>query len=77
MNFGGIVSTKTLKPGESFSTTVGLDKWFRFIEPGTYQVTGILELPLYDPDAADPFGKVIWDELAVGECEIRIVKKEK
>jgi hypothetical protein len=72
MHFGGRASINTLKPGETFSTTIDLAKWFRFTEPDSYRITGILEMPLYDAEAADPWSRVLWDELAVGECVIRV-----
>lgn len=70
-NFGGIMSVRTLRPGETFRGEVDVTKWFTFPRPGTYRVTGILELPILDPEA-DGFGPTVWDDLAVGECDVRI-----
>ncbi len=71
-NFGGISVSKTLAPGETFTTDVDLSKWFTFTEPNTYRVTGILELPVIDPASPDGFRPVLWDDLAVGECIVRV-----
>ncbi|MFO0797443.1 MAG: hypothetical protein U0804_08180 [Gemmataceae bacterium] len=70
-NFGGLMGVQVLRPGESFRTEVDVTKWFTFPRPGTYRVTGILELPILDPDD-DGFGPTVWDDLAVGECDVRI-----
>ncbi len=74
-NFGGIVTSQTLRRGEVFRTDVDLSKWFTFPGPGTYRVTGILELPVLDPDADDGFGPTVWDDLAVGECDVVVAAR--
>ena len=71
-NFGGLAGSHHLQSGEVFRTGVDLSKWFTFTRPGTYRVTGILELPVIDPDEPDRFGPVVWDDLAVGECDVRV-----
>jgi hypothetical protein len=73
-NFGGIAGYVTLRPGESFTKTIALDKWFNFTEPDSYRVTGIFEMAL---NAAEPERGRLWDELAVGECFVRVVGKAK
>lgn len=70
-NFGGLTSVRTLRPGETFRAEVDVTKWFTFPRPGTYRVTGILELPILDPHG-DGFGPTVWDDLAVGECDVRV-----
>lgn len=70
-NFGGISSVKVVRPRETFRTEVDVTKWFTFPRPGTYRVTGVLELPILDPDG-EGFGHTVWDDLAVGECDVRI-----
>lgn len=70
-NFGGLMSVRTLRPGEVFRAEVDVTKWFTFPRPGTYRVTGILELPILDADD-EGFGPTVWDDLAVGECDVRI-----
>lgn len=70
-NFGGITTVKVLRPGETFRAEVDVTKWFTFPRPDSYRVTGILELPILDP-FGDGFGPTVWDDLAVGECEVRI-----
>jgi hypothetical protein len=73
---GGMTMTsETILPRQMFTTEVNLDGWFRFTAPDTYRITGILELPMRDPRANDRFGPVIWDELVVGDCWVRIVRK--
>ncbi|HYH67030.1 MAG TPA: hypothetical protein VD866_20205 [Urbifossiella sp.] len=70
-NFGGIMSVTTLRPTEVFRAEVDVTKWFTFTRPGTYRVTGILALPILDP-VGDGYGPTVWDDLAVGECDVRI-----
>jgi len=74
-NFGGLNSVLTLRPGESFSQAVQLDKWFTFAEPDTYRVTGLFELELHD--SAGPDGRVIWNDLAAGECLVKVAADKK
>jgi hypothetical protein len=76
-HMGGIGGTLTLKPGESMTKTVQLDKWFKFTEPDTYRITGSFELELHDPAGELPFRVPMWDDLATGECLIRIVAEKK
>ena len=76
-NFGGIGSYQTLKPGESFTKSITLDKWFTFTDPDTYPTTGLFELDLYKTSPQQGFGAAIWDDLAVGDCLVRIVPKGK
>lgn len=71
-HFGGLSTHWPLKPGESVRETVRLDRWFRFAAPDTYRITGLYELELHD--AAD---RVIWDDLAVGECFIKVTAADK
>lgn len=68
---GGKVSPRTLKQGEAFSKTVELTNWFTFREPDTYRVTGLFELSLQDGGA----DFTLWEDLAVGECLVRVVLK--
>lgn len=76
-NFGGLVGSKTLQPGDTFTAEVDLSKWFTFSEPNTYRVTGVFELPVIDPASPDGFRPVVWDDLAVGECVVRVVARER
>ena len=75
-NFGGISQCITLQPDEVYTAKVELTKWFTFQEPNTYRITGVLEMPMKDAKAAEAFGPTVWDDLAVGECEVRVVKKK-
>ena len=70
-NYGGIMTVRALRPNEVFRAEVDVTKWFTFPRPGTYRVTGVLELPILDP-TGDGFGPTVWDDLAVGECDVRI-----
>lgn len=72
-NHGGMVASKTLRPGDVFTAEVDLSKWFAFTEPNTYRVTGVFEMPVVDAASTDGFGPVVWDDLATGECDVRVV----
>jgi hypothetical protein len=76
VNFGGISTNHTLKKGETFTKTVGLDKWFALLEPDSYRVTGLYELDLLDPNDQAGFGRTIWNDLAAGDCVVRVIPKE-
>jgi hypothetical protein len=76
-NFGGIAQSITLKPNEIYTAEVDLSKWFKFTEPNNYRITGIFEMPVMDPTGEDGFRPTVWDDLAVGECSIRVVAKKK
>jgi hypothetical protein len=69
---GGLSSLRPLKPGESVRHTIKLDKWFAFTEPDTYRITGLFELELHVMPRRE-LHQVIWDELVVGECMIKVV----
>jgi len=75
-NFGGIGLLQTLKPGETFAASVGLDKWFTFTKPDIYRVTGLFEMPLHDPKSTNA-QRPIWDDLAVGDCLLEILPNAK
>jgi hypothetical protein len=78
LNFGGIASYQTLKPGETFTRSLAIDKWFHFTNPDFYRVTGIYELELYGGSAETGFStSPIWNDLAVGDCVIRVAGKAK
>jgi hypothetical protein len=70
---GGICSARTLQPGETFTAKVDLSKWFAFPDPDTYRVTGLFELQLYSPGQG--LGWPLWDDLAAGDCLVRVVPK--
>ncbi len=77
LNFGGISTSNTLKPGETFTADVDLSKWFSFSQPDTYRITGVFEMPVIDPESSDGFSPLIWDDLVVGECLVRVTGKGK
>ena len=74
-NHGGMVVSKTLRPGETFTAEVDLSDWFTFVEPNTYRITGVFEMPVMDPAGPDRFGPAVWDDLAAGECVVRVVAR--
>ncbi len=76
LNFGGKGWYETLKPGESFRRQVSIEKWFKFAEADRYRVTGIFEIGIYRSRERE-FDEVIWDDLATGDCLVRIVEPEK
>jgi hypothetical protein len=59
MHHGGMVARPTVKPGETFTKKVELDRWFRFDAPETYKVTAIYALPIAEPDFDV---RPIWDD---------------
>lgn len=65
-NFGGPGSLVKLKPGESFTKTVDVSKWFRFFESGSYQLTCIYHIEMSSGDSD------LWDEFLTGRCDVRI-----
>ncbi len=40
MHFGGLSGDRVLKPGEAFTDTIVLNKWFMFDKPGQYRILG-------------------------------------
>ncbi len=72
-NFGGIAHSKTLRPNETFTASVPLDKWFKFTEPDVYRVTGLYTLEMY-PAEAGLSARPIWDDVAVGKCLVHVAK---
>jgi len=69
---GGPSSRPVVKPGESFTKSVEVTRWFTFEKAGTYRITGIYELNLADPADERLMGPVLWEELVAGECTVRI-----
>jgi hypothetical protein len=70
-NFGGLVGSPNVRPGATFTKKVELDRWFRFDEPDSYKVTAIYRLPITELDSSQP---VIWDDFAVADCIVHVVK---
>lgn len=73
-NFGGLASFQRLAPGETFTKSVDLSKWFELTEPDNYRITGMFRLSYSSPKEA--FGPEIWSDFAIGECDVRVEKKE-
>src|SRR5262249_62247593 len=72
-NFGGKSWRVDLKPGEVFTKTVDLGRWFTFDDPDTYRITGMYSFEVHEPDRY----QAIWDDLAVGQCFVRVVAKNR
>jgi hypothetical protein len=68
INFGGIGSFVKLKPGESFTKTVDVSKWFRFTESGSYQLTCMYHIEMSSGD------RDLWDDFLTGRCAVRIMQ---
>jgi len=71
LNFGGIGGLVTLEPGKEFAKAVVLDKWFKFTEPDTYQITGTFYLKMHEPNETSHW--TAWEEYVTGVCQVRIV----
>lgn len=72
-NFGGKGGYREIKPGEVFQKEVDISKWFRFEKSGTYRITGLYEIQIYD----EQFDNVLWDDFAVGQCLVTIEPAQK
>ena len=68
MTFGGPGSLVKLKPGELFTKTVDVSKWFRFTESGTYQLTCMYHIEMSSGE------RDLWDDFLTGRCAVRIKK---
>jgi hypothetical protein len=66
-------NSQTLRPGETYTETIALDKWFRFDRPDEYRVTGIIAT-LVRPDNDDR--PLDWEEVAAADCRVRVVKAD-
>jgi hypothetical protein len=75
VHFGGPTGTRALKPGEAYTAKVDLSKWFTFAEPNTYHITGLFELDLCDGNGG--FVEPLWNDIAAGNGNVRVVAKEK
>jgi hypothetical protein len=75
-NMGGLSFTRVLKPGEVFTNSVALNKWFAFDQPGTYRVQGSYHLAfkqLNEMNEAVQFSwRPIWEDYATGEFTVKI-----
>jgi len=69
-HFGGPGSWVNLKPGESFTKSVDVSKWFQFSESGRYQLTCMyhIEMSSAQSDSNSP----MWDEFLTGRCYVEI-----
>jgi hypothetical protein len=74
-NWGGGSGKRELKPGEVFTNTVNLNKWFVFEKPGEYRVLGSYAMAFTErnEDSPWPWGSAIWQDYASGSFTITIV----
>ncbi|MEM7626868.1 MAG: hypothetical protein AAF333_14840 [Planctomycetota bacterium] len=66
-NFGGKGTFQHLGPGETFVKEARLTDWFAFTEPGTYRVTAVYEMELFNEGFDHP---PLWDDLAAARCMV-------
>jgi hypothetical protein len=77
VHFGGLSYVRALKPGEVFTNTVALNKWFAFDKPGTYNVLGSYYLAFYrlndkgEPDSSLSWWPV-WEDYATAPFTVKI-----
>ena len=69
-NFGGIMGQQMLAPGQAFTKSVDLSKWFEFDTAESYLVTAMYQLQLH----RNGFGDVLWDEVAAASCLVRVTE---
>lgn len=62
-------SLRSLAPGETFTKSALLTDWFKFDKPGVYRITGLYRRTLHEPG---DFSRVLWDDLASGDGQVRI-----
>ena len=69
-NFGGLIGTILLKPGQNHDLSVDLRKWFNFASGGIYEVRGSYAMGFADPNTKD--FRTIWQDYACDQFEIRM-----
>ncbi len=69
MNFGGVASFKTIKPGSVESITVDLRKWFAFDQPGSYFLRGSYYMEVSDPERGFT---ALWEEFVCDEFTVNV-----
>jgi len=74
INFGGMATFRTLRPGEVFQKEVDVTKWFDLSEPGTYRIKGRFEMRIKSGDAGGY--QPAWEDTAEGECLVVIGQVE-
>jgi hypothetical protein len=77
MHMGGLSTDRLVRPGEVFTDTVVLNKWFAFDKPGVYRVLGSYYMdfkPTNDLNMPSrPFPQTVWEDYATGAFTIKIV----
>lgn len=58
VSLGGIAAAVTLKPGEEFTDTVDLSRWFAFDRTGRYEILGSYSMEFVDPESH----RLIWSD---------------
>jgi hypothetical protein len=73
-NFGGRMSLRTLRPGDTFTKEVDITDWFKFEDQGSYRITCWYRLELLQSkgEYAVADKPPLWDEFAIGDCAVRI-----
>ncbi|MBC7821780.1 MAG: hypothetical protein IAG10_33250 [Planctomycetaceae bacterium] len=69
-NFGGLGSFITLKPGESFTKSVDISKWFKLDAGDSCRLTCLYQIELSVLEANSD--SLAWDEFLTGQCSVRI-----
>ena len=74
-SWGGVSGKEELKPGEVFTDTVNLNKWFVFEEPGEYRLFGSYAMAFTERNENSPWpwDSAIWQDYASGSFTITIV----
>jgi hypothetical protein len=72
MNFGGLCTLVSLKPGKEFSGEVDLKKWFSFDKQGTYFIHGFYSLSIYSNAAVESMAgwNVMWSDYASADFQV-------
>lgn len=68
-HLGGISTLRTLEPGETFEDRVDLGSWFRFAEPGTYEIHGAFFLDLHDRGTRS---RTVWEDYASADFTVTV-----
>jgi hypothetical protein len=73
---GGFSAPRVVKPGEVFTDTILLNKWYAFDKPGDYRVLGSYYMPFKPVSPTSSLARwrsTIWEDYATGEFTVKIV----
>jgi hypothetical protein len=75
MNFGGLSGDRVVKPGETFTDTIVLNKWFIFDKPGQYNVLGSYFMAFKKVNEGNAFVSwwPIWVDYATAPFSVNMV----